>query len=757
MSRLETYIAAVLSRIKVDDARRVEIDRELRARLAEAIDHAMTQGLSREEAEEEVMAAFGEPTVLAKKFTLTKDFRTLVVERVCLGALILWWFIDFGRAVVDPVELTVDILMVVAGWIALIASLYDRIGIENALVIWRLGRKTHTIPLEQIRAVRFESGHLFGKRNIVVEYTTGAIKLSPRWRGYRAAAITLAALFRERMEPDVYEVLTRIPVTVRRESRILRWMATLLWIVTLGMILTALPRVLDFRSPTLAAHVGSGLALVALALQVAFHTDKNRRAHAVLLLPVSVAVLLGLLGAPFFGFLWLLGGFYLAAVALPCLCLALLHWRGRQFPQFVLGVAVIVSLVMVVQRSRQMQDSMGVRLTPPLSGAVVESVWLDKDDRAFHVSGDKASSILFLSDTSRDIPAPGRLTHLTPWTPGDDGGSVLVEREISTVARNKKYAIYRVGRDTTAFPDEPLLTTRCSHLGLALTRSEVWSADGRFMLYKDYVGEREDPLLLVYDSIAGATMLIRGASHVSMVAWKGQMTIRAAWADHDKETDTTRYGFQTIDLASNHIETEYQAVTEPGENVRFLRGFRYVLLQDRGRRAGEDAVARIRDASTGEEIDLGRISHSHHLIHSWREDTGRAAFVTRDRQGNQSGMAIVDVNTGQRMPVPVGAFDKIEILALSPDGTKVAYQGSDSSRFGFPLPTGRIAVHDRGTGKTTIIARMGTLESILLGFGLSPGALPQWSADGKEVLFQRVVFSATGPKMTYRIGRYTVQ
>jgi len=65
---LDDYVDRVLAGFELDDARRPEVERELRAHLDEAVATRMQRGLSREEAEREAAAAFGQSGMLAGMF-----------------------------------------------------------------------------------------------------------------------------------------------------------------------------------------------------------------------------------------------------------------------------------------------------------------------------------------------------------------------------------------------------------------------------------------------------------------------------------------------------------------------------------------------------------------------------------------------------------------------------------------------------------------------------------------------------------------
>jgi hypothetical protein len=99
-AKLDLYIEKLVEKMNLDEVQRVEVEKEIRGHLDEAISKGIRAGLSEEEAEKEALLAFGEPSFLGRQFGIVSGYGWWVFE-ICASSLVtaafaVWTAVTFN-------------------------------------------------------------------------------------------------------------------------------------------------------------------------------------------------------------------------------------------------------------------------------------------------------------------------------------------------------------------------------------------------------------------------------------------------------------------------------------------------------------------------------------------------------------------------------------------------------------------------------------------------------------------------------------
>jgi len=151
LSAIERYIETQTSRMRVDDAQRAAIARNLRARLAPLAAEAEVAGLNRDAAEREAVFAFSQPTVqLWRPLAALLGWNGLALDRLFLFACIILIALAVQVAGLNAPDIVAGPALV--GLLALAtiiayAPLHRRVQFDGRLRIHRLLRRARPVSI----------------------------------------------------------------------------------------------------------------------------------------------------------------------------------------------------------------------------------------------------------------------------------------------------------------------------------------------------------------------------------------------------------------------------------------------------------------------------------------------------------------------------------------------------------------------------------------------------------------------------------
>jgi len=265
-SLIDLYLEKLLSKMVVDDVQRVEIEKELRSHLEEAAASAQEKGLTREQAVQEAVLAFGQPSVIARQFGIWWGPGWFYFERIALGALLLFLLgLAVGRTVLDAL---VCLLLVRSAW--------NRIEVNGGLLVHRLFRRPLRIPFDLIAHVTLEKGHLFGLRRLRIRFEGRQVVLSAGMRGMSAAGMALETFAGKQVEEKARRYLSRVRLRVREEGPVLKWTMTATWLAIATLAALGWPLLWAGHgfSPYFVAAYGA--TIPAILMQANRHGDRSK-------------------------------------------------------------------------------------------------------------------------------------------------------------------------------------------------------------------------------------------------------------------------------------------------------------------------------------------------------------------------------------------------------------------------------------------------------------------------------------------------
>lgn len=747
MSALDSFRKTLLTEITVDEAQQSKIEQELRAYLETAVARLVAKGVSRENAEREVIVAVAGSTWFSRELGVRGGRRWLYLER--LGWSVLWvllvWFV-----MRDCAEVSAQVLLIVLGWVGLWRRAYNRVEIHGGVVIRRLGRCNVSIPFENVLAVRFETGHLFGRRNVVIEHLGGTFLLSHQLRGMRLALIALYALCPERMDPEVWEYQYRLPVRIRRERPALRWALTVGWGGVLLAVLVGVIGSWDGLGAGLELAVGYVAACVLLFFQSLFHADRRRSAFCTWLVSVGIAapvlLALGLLQGETVFIRWGL----IVLLLMPAMGVSLLVFREQPLRVAVIPVALaLLAMGFVCLFHGRLPES---RLTLQASPAG-SFQWLDETrfwGTGFDLLGTEPdSSCVSWGSVKGDVRTLPLDEDVLMLLPERRGGRLYLLAFGTGTGSKRRQTIYRLLRlDTQQERIEEIVSypARLGPLIWSPRADEVWSPGGNRFVGLYHHGDSQPSSIAAYDWVREATQVLAQAGWRNYARWEDENTLRLVEVD-TIETATKGSPLEEpfeirvsrVHLEENRIEPVGVWTRDAADAITILSSGRHVLIDNGEIKIETGFVSHLYhtrcvllDLATAKETALGwRVRTGYAESHSWNPSRGLLAYVASDPKDRRQSLVLFDPEEGVIAERAFARGDQVDYPCLSPDGTRVAYLRSQIVGWGrCGLQNGRLEIWDIQRGKTFVVQNCG-LGGTLFGYTfLGPSSLPQWSPRG---------------------------
>lgn len=739
ISRTDLYIEKLIAKMNLDDAQRVEVERELRAHLDEAVQSGAAAGLTEQQAEEEALLRFGQPSVLARQFGAVHGTGWLVFERLA-AALLMYWAL--GRLVLpDSTPLWVKpCLQTVVAVVYFCAVVWNKVEVNGVLRVRRFLRPTVVIPFESIKSVSFPSGHVAGHRLVRIGHASGHTTVSSRLPNFRCAALAIDALAPHALPPGVESLTTKLRLQVRREGLLFRWAFTGLWVTVLACYVAGLPALWNMQGIPLLFALGGVAALAVISAQASQHVDRARRVTSSLLI-VAWFAYVGwfMMSFAFWGEpqrRWVVIVFPVMVV-LPILQL---WWRWRRRDLLLTCVATLAgtyAMHSVIARSWPAAPARVVARTVLMNADVLSGdspayvglgINREKSREGSAISYDLfRASLSGHSATSSLAPLPpgewaflGSLTsntlllateHPTGSSTDETVSELYVTSATGDVRRlfqlpaqcalgvttclglpflspNKSYVLTPVTSATQGLGGKP---DRHWAIGITDMKSRALRRFDRFRADKAWRWLDDERLLAIDTRVESAHL----------------------------DSGTTRtYEHEVWVLNARTGEVELQRRFVLGDGTRTFATWNSSRYAN-----ADDCIA---DLETGAltPIPLNASEKSH-----WQAATGTLACVTRDRDGQR--LLVFDPR-GLKAFSPLPATAKVDLVAVSPDGNRVLviYQ----ERPDLLLSSSSVALFDTSTGKLRVVERLPFFPSFLniVVAGMPKSAL-QWTPDGEAI------------------------
>ena len=336
--KLDLYLEKVIAKMNLDEAQRLDVEREFRAHLDEAIREGMNKGLTEDQAETEAILAFGQPSLIARQFGVSHGYGWFVFERICFSYVLY---------VVLKIYSESRLLAISISLLFLYRCLWNKIEINGTLHIRRLFRRTINIPFEQIKRVTFEKGHLWGRRRLILAHTQGQIKISSRLRNFRCAALALDTLCPNAMDTKVAEYINRLKIRIKKETKTFKIGTTIYWMVVLALFLIGFFPLWNMEGISIFLPISLLLLFPGLVFQALRHTDRSKVGLSWILALISfiyvfILSLSVIISFPFYPQHISLGLFFIVSAAL-----ILVWWRGKRLYLPIILVSFIILFLLL--------------------------------------------------------------------------------------------------------------------------------------------------------------------------------------------------------------------------------------------------------------------------------------------------------------------------------------------------------------------------------------------------------------------------
>ena len=695
MISLDAYIESILSRMVVDDAQRVEIGKELRSHLEDAINDGISKGLTREEAEKEAMLQFGQPSFLARQFGIVNGRFWYYFEHIACVLFVSTCFLFLMSFQNDFSPLRGLGLMALI-WFVWITAIFKSVEVNGGLFFKRLFRKSRHIPFGTIIRVRFQKSQILRRKNIVIETSKEKFLMTPEWEGFKAASIALLAIVSDKTDEKVTKYLEKIKVKTRDEPLNVRFILAFLWISTLAWFLLVIQSLWEGFGFGWQEPVIWFISLLIPFFQVRFHRDYDRRGICwlvaiVLFLSISMFV------TTFFGYLFPVRYFSVWFVAAHLAGLILLWWRWSRtvLMGIIVGLGVIVLLSGFIMPGSFYSPELKPFFTThtfalPFDVEILNEagrlVWIasseneNKDIENFLISNGINQDLQIIQlptgSWSLNIKQPSDKTFLIRYIEDDT---------------EKKYELYLYKGDkqtverTFTFPEE------CSVL--LYIKIPYFSPDGKYFItrFKERSNDR-DWKTAVFNLENGEKFLHEDFPNHETLYWEDDLhVIGEVNKKENKKDDKGLTGesdhieFRRVNVMTGKQEILFRRDTGKNEKIyRVLPGSQYAIVRyDKSPIPKEmewDEIipdrCGILNLETGDKIDIPIFSETpwEAVRNGWSNESKVLVYpAVPEKDGEGQRLVSLDLSSGKIRIKTFFPNEDISLVKLSPDGEKIVF------------------------------------------------------------------------------------
>jgi hypothetical protein len=251
---LDLYLEKLIAKMNLDEEQRLEVEKEIRSHLEEAIQKRIDAGFLYEDAEREALLNFGQPSVLARQFGVLSGQGWFVFERLAL-ALSLFAvpmfaaYFRLGEFLIEGLPWFLPgLLYGTLLAVPVISTLWIYLEVNGSLRIHQPIKKDLIIPFESVNSIEFQKGHLIGRRKISIKWDDQEIMIGPKLRNFRCAALALQALCSDVMDSAVKDYLCSVAkAKVKADTVFKRSLLTFGWVAIIAFLVPYYPGYWDLR------------------------------------------------------------------------------------------------------------------------------------------------------------------------------------------------------------------------------------------------------------------------------------------------------------------------------------------------------------------------------------------------------------------------------------------------------------------------------------------------------------------------------
>ncbi len=714
MSRLDAYIESAMSRMGLEEPQRAEIEKELRAPLERAVEAGIAKGLTREQAEDQVIRAANQSSFLFKHFGIPPDQAWAYSEYIAVLLLfsinILW----LCYIIIKPVEdvrsyaflsppqgfFFLSLFISIAVWIFLFLQMFKRVEIRAGLEVRRFLRSPRRILFDRITRIRFGIIPFLRPRRIVIKTVDRPVVLDRMFNGLSVAAAALNAFAPDKIDKEVQQYLKKIKrrVKVRPESASVRVILTfLMCFILLGFFVFVRPLWEGFGCG-LPLVVVLFAAIILILFQLRFHNDKAKRGLSILLFIIAFIASNRIVGSPIFGDIsqarWLSTWIPPALIG----AVLLLWWRWSR----VFMVGLFAFCAVLVYSSCYFLPSLYSKELKPLVfkatpyplfdmqilGSEGPVVWIDSYKQNDSENRIQEFKIAYLNGDIRSmkIEKPGWWDLISP-TPFQEPCLLgTISHETTST-----YEVHIYNQDVSEVKKVIPLPPETNLYGLDSPMYPVWSPDGKYLITRTVEhNETYEYKMQAVNIQNGSTTEFQ--SIWSPFRWVDNRTIEGRLTSKDKTDDEAaskrpksidiwhidvEKGSRELILQRELSEKEKYKAVFPGLKYAFITYYETPLSPDALSEQPPDSCY-IMNIETSDTLSVPLPKEWKHLYFlvsmGWSEENSTLAYIANpENQDEGERIIVVDLKsrsiTARKFPPNV----HIENIALSPDGKKILF------------------------------------------------------------------------------------
>ena len=772
----KSYIEAYLEGTELDEPLRDVFAKELLSYFESAVAEGISHGMSLEDAERQVILNQNNP--IPRSFWLKHaarrriSFLYLAINLAIILTSMIAFAKIFDACPFDFVNAHKHLLLAalavflscgfVLSWIEDRFSRPPILIKGNCLQVWRWGFMRTQIPFTEIVEVCFQSGHILGTHNLVIQHQKGKYLLQASSPGFLLAALALRSFARDRLTPEVAEHLQKIKIKLKKGFSCSKTILCVTWVMALILWGISFADLWSGRGVPWIALGALGLNTLLPIPWILNQAKKFDQAKGALLWNLSLCALFwmdaGFLAQKQTYTQWALIVFVLGAI----MGLSAIWWNGNWRVFF---VTAGVGLLLMALAAAFVPGDRWIKKEVLFEGKGFSSCfqWLRDGQGAAYIDSEPCASlknarkavlhVLISDEERRSLDLPPDWWGFFPMREKDAIGLISIN---TTCSKSLPLLCLRNFKDLEIIRNLP----DCWCIGgRILAHQEIWSLDSKYLLHAkcDQTTSQGRRRLAKYEAYN-----MRGCSDIPLEG-EGQF-FNEHWLDEERfEALAIKFPSDAEDKATTtkHIEAEareytastgaYRSIWRNSIDYRStlpiiewsfscLEQSSLALIQEcsAANHQPTDTVALfLVNLRNSEREPLGNCQVQD-MYYEWQWNPQRQILTFWRRTNEKSGSKDLIIYSPGRGVVGQKSFPSDEIvsaLRLAPDGTKILYLHHSASRRYIIGGLIQPEIWDFASGATQQPCFLGSVQGMLantVSGSISAFAPLQWSPDSKS-------------------------
>ena len=776
---IEDYLDGIVRDISDDNPELIEdIKEEFRSHLLTLIEQYKQEGIGEELAFHKAVQDFGSSTFLSRQLSIKLKRKSWMAQQIVKYAffiIIIALLIKYSVRE-SPIPYFNIILAILVIFPKIFSTIYPSLSVvTNGLRLKLPFHKTAIISIDKIKAVRFESYHLLGVRNLVIETIDNKkYKFRANIWGVKPTIRYLSSKNKGVVSDEVLKYINKIKLTRYREHRWISVTISISLLILAILISQSMYRYWFIGSLPIILFANI-LLLPIFAIAFSSTIELSKRWLILILL-----ILIGFHNYPLALIIFSSDNYYVIlymgySVILLIISASIIYLRKISKQQIITLVVSTIILLLGWQffwnkhintnqaRYETLSSDEADSCLSCISSLKGSSIVFECYKNPVYQSGEYRRSIGIVNKIDNKyrlditkIPEDLMLTYMTP-VDGEDEFAVFLRKELQ--------------RTSTNIPEE-FYTTPTEHYYYAelnlksepnrLTNIEQFPEYKWYFFYNTYVSKKKRYIItsktnysqikefntVVYDRITKSILPLEKKIHNKNIQSARYEFIdeNTFWGclrlnlGNDESGENSEFKYVEYRIENNNLN-QLKVKNSLNSKTCKLLDYPYAIEFDkedniiiRNLESSKDYIFKEKLCVPFKETDLILIQ-TDHIAFQKRNDNFLIAYPIKEKNDKNYYMYFYDSQFNKSKKVKLPNVDSIKLPQLSSDGNWISFLMINNS---FPLrfKSVSIGVININNSKSEIIYRYGCIDSIFKSFFISSNMKPVvWSANGEYQAF----------------------